>query len=457
LQGQTTADERLSGDSERGYNCNLELVGQFQGEGVFSQNGPAYLGDCAYLSTENNPKQQHPGVIALDVSDPRHPRPTAYLADSAAALNPHETLQVNDRRKLLAVAEQNGPNFAVYDLSIDCRHPVLKSSITLTGSHAHMGNFAPDGLTYYVGQVNRGIGGIMAVVDVADPSKAKHMLNWKFPGDGRPHGLSLNEAGTRLYAGQPGNFGNTGSSIGPNGVVILDVSEIQARRTNPQIEIVSKLFWDDGGQMEQTLPITYNGRPHIITTDESGGQAGVGGLPAACARRSPPYGFAQIIDISDEKNPRIVSKLMLEVDNPDNCPQLLKQPVEAGDGLLDYSAERCNVDRVSNPTLLACGYRNAGLRVFDIRDPYHPAEIAYYKPPAVRKAVLPGSGRWAAGSDRTADYVAGFTRFRKVAAKETNGPDLQIWFAGSDTGFQVVRFSNDFKVRHKDLFEKALQ
>lgn len=29
LQGQTTSWERLSGDSEGGYNCNLELVGQF--------------------------------------------------------------------------------------------------------------------------------------------------------------------------------------------------------------------------------------------------------------------------------------------------------------------------------------------------------------------------------------------------------------------------------------------
>ena len=31
LQGQTTQGERESGDSEVGYNCNLELVGQFQG------------------------------------------------------------------------------------------------------------------------------------------------------------------------------------------------------------------------------------------------------------------------------------------------------------------------------------------------------------------------------------------------------------------------------------------
>src|SRR5687767_4517830 len=41
LQGHTTLAERESGDSERGYNCNLELVGQFQGEGMWWFGGGA--------------------------------------------------------------------------------------------------------------------------------------------------------------------------------------------------------------------------------------------------------------------------------------------------------------------------------------------------------------------------------------------------------------------------------
>jgi len=467
LQGQTTPDERFSGDSVGGYNCNLELVGQYRGEGAKSQGGPAYSGHCAYYVTNNRPQQQRPGVVVVDASDPRHPWATAFL-DDPVMLDPHETLKHNDRRKLLAGGRSNGPGFAVYDTSADCAHPVLKSIIDLPGSRAHMGGFAPDGLTYYLGQSNRGIGGFMYIVDLADPSNAKQLPTWQFLGDGRPHDVNLNWAGTRLYAGQPGLFGNTGSSIGPNGLVILDVSDYQFRRPDPQIRIISKLFWDDQGQAEQMLPITIKGRPYIISTDESGGQGGVGGFPAACARGAHPYGFAQLIDISDERNPKLVSRLMLEVSDNANCQLLLNDPPDVGGARPDYSGERCTVDRVRNATMAACGYRDAGLRVFDIRDPYHPKEIAYYKPPAPRTAFLPGSNSWAPGRDLTVDRIAGTPRFVKVPAKElhgrqllpaneSHGRELQIWVVSNGGGFQIVRFSDALKALHKDLFEESVE
>src|SRR4030095_1956260 len=182
------------------------------------------------------------------------------------------------------------------------------------------------------------------------------------------------------------------------------------------------------GQAEQMLPFFSDGRSYIISTDESGGQAGVGGLAAACARGASPYGYSNVIDITDETNPRIVSKIMLEVHDPKNCASVWKDPPEVGGGNLDYSTERCAVDREENPTLAACGSRGTGTRIYDIRDPLHPAEIAYWKGPAPRTAFLPGSGSWSPGVDRTVEKQAGLARFVKVKARK--GHELNLWIVG---------------------------
>jgi hypothetical protein len=447
LQGQTTAAERFADDgSALGYRCNLELVGQFRGEGAFAQNGPGYFKHCAYMSTENNPAQAHPGVVVIDVSDPKNPRVTDYLDDTPAGLNPHENVKVNQKRGLLGLAQSNGPNFAVYDLNEDCTHPKLASSITVPDSRGHMGRWSEDGMTYFIGQAFRGVGGIMPIIDVSDPYDAKWMLNWRFDGDGRPHDLSTNEDSTRMYSGQPGNFGvaPTNSSFGPDGLVILDISDIKYRLANPQIRIVSRLFWSDQGQAEQMLPFKSHGRSYIISTDESGGQGGVGGIAAACTRGASPYGYSNIIDITDETNPRIVAKIMLEVHDPKNCATMRDQPLEVTGARLDYSTERCALDRTTNPTLVACGSRGTGTRVYDITDVLHPKELAYWKGPAPRTAFLPGSGSWEEGADETVERQAGLPRFVKAKAENGKGHELQLWIVGDGNGFQVLRFTDHF-------------
>src|SRR3989442_5432393 len=155
LQGQTTPFERTTGLSELGFNCNLELVGQFQGEGSKSWH-MAWFDDCAYYGTNKNPLQQHLGVAVVDASDPRNPKASAYL-DTPTMLDPHESLKEHKGRKLLAGVQNTSftnplppaAGFAIYDVSADCRHPVLQASISIPGSVGHAGNFTPDGMTYY--------------------------------------------------------------------------------------------------------------------------------------------------------------------------------------------------------------------------------------------------------------------------------------------------------------------
>ena len=49
---------------------------------------------------------------------------------------------------------------------------------------------------------------------------------------------------------------------------------------------------------------------------------------------------------------------------------------------LTYSSHYCAVDDPNHTTAVACSWIGSGVRVFDIRDPRKPREIAYYNPPA---------------------------------------------------------------------------
>ena len=172
-----------------------------------------------------------------------------------------------------------------------------------------------------------------------------------------------------------------------------------------------------------------------------------------------------IIDVSDETNPKIIAKLRLEVSDPAKCLQVANNTppdppgtapgtnLPAASGTTNYSEERCVADNPNNAKMLACSFSNAGLRVFDIRDLSHPKEIAYWKPGAVRTKVLPASGSWAAGVDRTVEKISGWARW--VVAGKGKGPEPQLWTVSDGNGFQILRFTENFKAQHKDLFQDA--
>jgi hypothetical protein len=441
LQGQTTLTERMSGASMTAYNCNLELVGQFTGEGAGWQH--AWFDDCAYYGTNNTPEQVHPGVAVIDVSDPTNPQATAYLNDPSMA-EPWESLKVNQRRKLLgAVQANNGggvePGFTLYDVAGDCRHPQLLSSVNVeppgpTAVRGHAGDFAPDGLTYY-GTGAPGAGLLRAIypIDISDPTNPRLLAKWAFAEtEHSSHDLSVSTDGTRLYAAQTFNatFGTA------NGLVILDVSEVQNRVPNPQPRVLSELFWGDGRAAQQPTQVRIKGRPYILFTDELG-SAGTN-RAAACAQNLPPDGFARLIDVSDETNPFVTAKIMLEVHDPANCAATL---TDSTNPIFRYDAHYCTVDDPKNGKLAACSYFQAGIRVFDIRDPYHPKEVAYYKPGAVGSAARPGSDLAErvvpSGSSRDHDWSSSNSRFIKIKGVH------YLWITSQDNGFQVLKFTND--------------
>ncbi|HUS25001.1 MAG TPA: hypothetical protein VM369_08630, partial [Candidatus Binatia bacterium] len=156
---------------------------------------------------------------------------------------------------------------------------------------------------------------------------------------------------------------------------------------------------------------------------------------------------ARLIDVSDPAKPFVVSKLKLEIHQPDNDTAF--QADVAGNGSpFGYEAHYCGVDRQQDPTVAACGYFQSGIRVFDISNPYSPKEIAYYNPPAQvgKLDQLVGSEHahglvsttgGAAPPNLTTDWCS--SQIRVIRTPDGGG---QLWGTCQDNGFMVLRFTN---------------
>jgi len=215
--------------------------------------------------------------------------------------------------------------------------------------------------------------------------------------------------------------------------------------------------------------------------DEARAASAQDGWAGACQRGFGAFGYPNIVDVADEVHPKIISKIRLQVDDPANCEALrLETPPDvpgaapgtnlpAISGTTNYSVEACVADNPDDTKMVACGAQNAGLRVFDVSDPTDPKEIAYWKPGAVRTRVLPASGSWANGVDRTVDKIAHWVRWvvvdkangnakgnNGVAGGPGNSADIQLWTVSDGHGFQALRFSKSFTAQHKDLFENVV-
>jgi hypothetical protein len=270
------------------------------------------------------------------------------------------------------------------------------------GLIGHEGGFAPDGKTYYVASL---YGHTLAAIDLTNP-KVPTLL-WA-TSDYQPHGVSISNDGRRLYIAESA----FDDSNGFTGLTILDVSEIQKRVTNPSAKLVSRLTWPQLSTPQNATPFTLRGHKYLLETDEFGSGNRVGA--------------ARIIDIQNEKKPFVVSNLRLAVNKGE-------QTADPGDDqpFQGYQGHYCSLPSRVDPYIVACSFIMSGLRVFDIRDPKNPREIAYFNKP-----LIPG----------TATYPTKSGAFA-MSAPAYDEATRDIWYTDGNTGFYVVRLTKASGVR----------
>lgn len=414
LQGRVPRAEVDSGRAAEGYTCNTELVSRF-GEDNYQGGAGGFKvlryvdpagHECAYYDTTllypaNVSAGQPPGVWVLDMTDPANPVRSLILA-TQAMLSPHETLVLNAERGILAAAwgtPATAPGQVdLYDIATDCRTPLPLSS-TPVGVLGHESGMSPDGNTLYIVSLD---GGTMTALDISNPLAP---IPLSFRNANKPHGLTISDDGTRGYAADR------------SGLIILDLSDVQDRVFNAEIREVSRLSWEPIQSTPQNaIPVTIQGHPYLIEFDEF-------------ADGDDNAGAARIIDIANEMAPKVVSNLRLEVHKTEHRALLLDDYGSGPSdrlGFMGYNAHYCEVPRRVDPGIVACTFILSGLRIFDIRDPLNPKEVAYFNGPIVQP-----NGNPLFDASSYAMSAPAFVPERK-----------EIWYSDGNTGFYAVRVTN---------------
>jgi hypothetical protein len=411
IQGRVPA-----GSATDGLWCNVTLLSHQGDSGGFKvlRYVDAAGHECAYYDTALlfpanafNLNSSGVGVAVLDMSDPKKPLQTDTLTEPSM-LSPHESVVLNPKRGLIAAVNGNPGTepglVSIYDASKDCRHP----EHTYTGLLAKLGHesgFSTDGKTFYATATAYKM---ITAIDVTDP-KAPHVV-WQ--GNILSHGMSLSDDGNRAYVADA-----TGHDM-----LILDTSQIQARKEDPKTTEISRITWDRASIPQNALPFTRDGHPYILEFDEyNEGTLNPDGNP-------DNVGAGRIIDIADEKSPRIVSNLRLQINQPKEHAQYGSDPGAQGDthgGAQGYAAHYCNIPTRVNPTIAACSFIASGLRLFDISDVQHPKEIGYYVAPTQTK--FENSGQ-----------ASNFAMSQPAFVPERH----EVWFTDGTSGFYALKVNN---------------
>lgn len=322
----------------------------------------------------------HRGWSVIDVTDPAAPEYCTYIP------GPENTwtiqIQVADG-KMIAGLERIAPGwggadgqpsaegFFIFDVSDPTRPKQIGHFKTgSTGTHR---NFYDGGDIVHAAAGAPGLTGkIYRSIDIRDPSNPREIGRFSLPeqeASADTKGLKFSLHGPAQIEGERAYL-----SYGDGGGIILDVSDL-AKPT-----LVSQLAFR-GITATQGIH-TYLPLPRrkiALINDEAIRENGDENL-----------NLAGIVDISDELRPRMMSLLPLPEPPPES--ELNNFYEKAGRfGPHNHhhpNHQACLEDRDDVAYLT---YFNAGLRVYDIRDPRQPKEIGYFVPadPTVRIGTKP--------------------------------------------------------------------
>ena len=449
LQGEVPPDVRNGRSAWGGSFCNMELIGYNDidkqgmsryGRSFTRQWAMSWYRDCAYVETTS--PDGAPQIAVIDAANARKPQLIELLD---LPFETHEHLKVSEARGYLIVPKESvfaaatvlrtgnppddyspaEPELLIYDIKDDCRNPKLITHWVGNASEGlliHAGAITPDGNTFYAtGNWHAPCFHAWDLIDLKNP---RFMGSY---GKVACHDLGVGRDGKKLYVGSYGNptffgelvGGSVPAPISPllapginefnRGLEIFDVSEIQQRKPNPQITQLGAL---------------QTGAPHTVAVAGTAGRRLVFQTNEGACRN----GAAGVVDATNLAQPKWVASLALEIQTSPSC--ISDFYAGQAPSVLAYATHYYGFDSTSDstndhePQDVTTAFLTAywsGLRVFDVRDPDHPREVAYFNP---------GYPDWFP----TNPWPMGATTWVRYR------PNGEIWF-GHSSGFYIVRMT----------------
>jgi hypothetical protein len=456
VQGLVPRADQDSRRAERGYNCGLALLGHtaLGGGGRPDVNANlAWAGRCAYVATAAGislapevPSDPPPGagVAVVRVSDAGVPTHVATLRSPGARASAEAIHAVTTPggRSVLVVGQYGSDILPerkpmdVYDVSEPhCDQPRLLTTFSWP-ENTHNLTLSPDGRYAFATQP-------LQVADLAglwddDPTTGVRYLGNlgnALPGPPVAVGPTANVDDlvprpvrelthplTSSHEAWPSADGRTlylgGVTAQFETLSVVDISRWLERRPDGSPAGRPRVVSQRAGRGHSVRTATIDGRPHLLHSDESVFDLGYGCFPQAGA---PFVGTAEpwLTDISDPAHPRTASHFGLEVNEPEHCLEQLE-------ARQNTSVHYHDVDDPEDTTFVMASMWHAGVRVFDVRDPARPTEVAYFNPADVDPSA------------RTLlDQAWGHVRWVPERG--------QLWFATLRGGFWVVELEQQVR------------
>ena len=179
------------------------------------------------------------------------------------------------------------------------------------------------------------------------------------------HSPDLNSDDTRLYVGD--QAGGTGALWAPEPKLrIIDITKSPYTVIGEAPGPGHGLDWFRAGGREYVLHSNEGGSKGIATQSEAGNSCQPYPRPTALG-----WGFEGIVsDVTDPAHARNVSMLRLAINDPEFCD------VRKASGRDPWIAYHL-IDNPMNAKFAAVNFGDAGLRIFDVRNPLQPNEVAY--------------------------------------------------------------------------------